>query len=133
MPFLYNFLIMNFKKESLIGEFPNIGKFPTLLSPDKSGKNSLALLTNSEIFQGEPLHGEFIENVWLTPTDMLPPLIMLNIFAQLFEKRAEDFTHFKKLLEKLQCCAVTFVRIKDIKAVWNFPRPQFFDVANRIV
>ena len=50
--------------ESSIGEFPNIGKFPTLHSPDKSGKNSPALRTNSEIFQGEPLRGEFIENVW---------------------------------------------------------------------
>ena len=49
--------------ESLIGEFPKIGKFPTLHSPDKSGKNSLALRPNSEIFQGEPLRGEFVENV----------------------------------------------------------------------
>ena len=55
---------MNFKMESSIGEFPNIGKFPTLHSPDKSGKNSPALQTNSEIFQGEPLRGEFVENVW---------------------------------------------------------------------
>ena len=55
---------MNFKMESSIGELPNIGKFPTLRSPDKSGKNSLALCTNSEIFQGEPLRGEFVENVW---------------------------------------------------------------------
>ena len=55
---------MNFKMESLIGEFPNIGKFPTLCSPDNSGKNSPALRTNLEIFQGEPLHGEFVENVW---------------------------------------------------------------------
>ena len=54
---------MNFKMESSIGEFPNIGKFPTLCSPDKSGKNSPALRTNSGIFQGEPLRGEFIGNV----------------------------------------------------------------------
>ena len=46
---------MNFKMESSIGEFPNIRKFLTLRSPDKSGKNSPALRTNSEIFQGEPL------------------------------------------------------------------------------
>ena len=57
---------MNFKMESSIGEFPNIGKFPTLRSPDKSGKNSPALRTNSEIFQGEPLRGEFVENVCCT-------------------------------------------------------------------
>ena len=50
--------------ESSIGEFPKIGKFPTLRSPDKSGKNSPALRTNSEIFQGEPLRREFVENVW---------------------------------------------------------------------
>ena len=50
--------------ESSIGEFPKIGKFPTLRSPDKSGKKSPALQTNLEIFQGEPLHGEFVENVW---------------------------------------------------------------------
>ena len=49
--------------ESLIGEFPKIGKFPTLHSPDKNGKNSPALRTNSEIFQGEPLRGEFVNNV----------------------------------------------------------------------
>ena len=49
--------------ESLIGEFPKIGKFPILCSPDKSGKNSPALQTNSEIFQGEPLRIEFVENV----------------------------------------------------------------------
>ena len=49
--------------ESSIGEFPKIGKFPTLHSPDKSGKNSPALQTNSEIFLGEPLRGEFAENV----------------------------------------------------------------------
>ena len=54
---------MNFKMESSIGEFPNIGKFLTLRSPDKSGKNSPALQTNSEIFQGEPLRGELVENV----------------------------------------------------------------------
>ena len=46
--------------ESSIGEFPKIRKFPTLRSPDKSGKNSPALQTNSEIFQGEPLRGEFV-------------------------------------------------------------------------
>ena len=45
--------------QSSIGEFPKIGKFLTLRSPDKSGKNSLAFRTNSEIFQGEPLRGEF--------------------------------------------------------------------------
>ena len=53
--------------ESSIGEFPKIGKFPTLRSPDKSGKNSPALQINSEIFQGEPLRGEFVENVWTGP------------------------------------------------------------------
>ena len=51
--------------ESLIGEFTKIGKFLTLHSPDKSGENFPALWTNSEIFHGEPLLGEFIENVWL--------------------------------------------------------------------
>ena len=50
--------------ESLIGEFPKIGNFPILCSPDKKGKNCPALRTNSEIFQGEPLRGEFVENVW---------------------------------------------------------------------
>ena len=49
--------------ESSIGEFPKIGKFPTLCSPDKSGKKSPALQTNLEIFQGEPLRGEFVESV----------------------------------------------------------------------
>ena len=63
MPFLCNFLKMDFKMESLIGGFPNIGKFPILRSPYKSGKNSPALRTNSEIFQGEPLRGDFVENV----------------------------------------------------------------------
>ena len=52
--------------ESLIGEFPKIGNFLTLRSPDKKGKNSPALRTNSEIFQGEPLRGEFVENVCQT-------------------------------------------------------------------
>ena len=54
--------------ESSIGEFPKIGKFPTLRSPDKSRKNSPALQTNSEIFQGEPLRGEFVENVCSWPS-----------------------------------------------------------------
>ena len=54
--------------ESLIREFPKIGKFPTLRSPDKSGKNSPVLQTNLEIFQREPLRGEFVENVCLFPT-----------------------------------------------------------------
>ena len=50
--------------ESLIGVFTKIGKFPALHSPDKSGENSLALRANLEIFRGEPLLEEFVENVW---------------------------------------------------------------------
>ena len=73
---------MNFKMESSIGEFPNIGKFPTLHSPDKSGKNSPALQTNSEIFQGEPLRGEFIENVW--PLYVWTSITTLEIWSQWF-------------------------------------------------
>ena len=57
--------------ESSIGEFPKIGKFPTLHSPDKSGKKSPALQTNLEIFQGEPLRGEFVENVCDRPISNL--------------------------------------------------------------
>ena len=49
--------------ESLIGEFPKVGKFLAFPSPEKSEENSPALRKNSEIFQREPLLGKFVENV----------------------------------------------------------------------
>ena len=42
--------------ESLIGEFPKIGKFLVLPSPEKSGENSPALRTNSESFSLKSLY-----------------------------------------------------------------------------
>ena len=85
--------------ESSIGEFPKIGKFPTLCSPDKSRKNFPALWTNSEIFQGESLCGEFVENVWYRDLKILKnikfdPLWLSEIHKRSYqdEKKSGNFS-----------------------------------------
>ena len=61
--------------ESLIEEFSKIWKNLPPPSLEKSGENSPALRTNSEIFQGEPLLREFVENVCKRGKNDLKPLM----------------------------------------------------------